>query len=51
MQNTLIALIGGAGAGLGILFAPAKEIKLELKLMVIKRPKRFRSQMQGLSEE
>jgi hypothetical protein len=33
----LIALIGGAaiGAGLGILFAPAKEIKLELKLVMV----------------
>jgi hypothetical protein len=30
-------LIGGAaiGAGLGILFAPAKEIKLELKLVMV----------------
>jgi hypothetical protein len=35
--GTLIALIGGAaiGAGLGILFAPAKEIKLELKLVMV----------------
>jgi hypothetical protein len=27
------------GAGLGILFAPAKEIKLELKLVMVRRLK------------
>jgi hypothetical protein len=54
MQNTLIALIGGAaiGAGLGILFAPAKEIKLELKLvMVIGAKADLDLKYQGLSED
>jgi hypothetical protein len=33
--NTLIALIGGAARGWTWNFAPAKEIKLELKLVMV----------------
>jgi hypothetical protein len=39
------------GAGLGILFAPAKEIKLELKLVVVIAKADLDHKYQGLSED